>query len=114
MYILEVKGTKGYIQYQLETGQMTVLLKEDSSIGPHAYEAKDGRSYYQFDHTLGGKAVHGAHQQFIDELDNESFDYAGAIQGIRNLQVIRAIRESAASGNRVYLTDTRGREQTNS
>jgi predicted dehydrogenase len=103
MYVLEVNGTQGTIRYQLETGQMTVQMKEDAEIGPYSYKAGSGVSHFQFEHTLGGGAVHHAHQQFIDKLTDDQPDYSGAVQGIRTLQVIRAIRESAAAGRKVHI-----------
>lgn len=103
LFVIEINGTGGYIRYQLEAGLLIMEAKTDTPIGPYAYLASAGQTAFTFEHTLGGGAVHHAHQQFIERLSGNPATSIGAVEGIRTLRVIQAIRESAASGMKVQV-----------
>ncbi|TBL81954.1 Gfo/Idh/MocA family protein [Paenibacillus thalictri] len=103
LYILDVNGTAGSAQYILESGRMTIQLKDDFTEGNIAYQGGT-ISEFTFAHTLsGGGALPHVHQAFVDALrDGKRFDIDG-MTGYRAIRVMDCTREAAAAARKVII-----------
>lgn len=102
-YILDINGTQGSAQYILESGRLTLQMKEAVTVGDFSYSPEQ-ISQYTFPHTLSkGGALPRVHQSFVDALrEGRAFEIDGET-GYRAIRVMEATRQSAASGGKVYV-----------
>lgn len=103
LYDLEINGTQGFAKYNLESGRMTIQLKE--SVQMENFNCPAAQiNHFQFPHTLsGGAALPNMHQEFVDCLLQERKFETDGQTGYQAVRITEATLESAKSGKRVFI-----------
>ncbi|MNI21228.1 Inositol 2-dehydrogenase/D-chiro-inositol 3-dehydrogenase [compost metagenome] len=103
LYVLEVNGTSGWGRYILESGRLSIQMKNDFTEGNLLYQA-GSIAEYTFPHTLsGGRALPGVHQSFVDALREQKLFELDGKCGARAMQVMACTRQAAITQIRVDL-----------
>jgi predicted dehydrogenase len=103
LYNMEINGTAGMVTYKLDTGELTLQLKNDFTSAEIA--CKGGElTQCKLEHTLkGGGAMANVHQAFIDSLSGgQPFDADGTA-GFKALRVLEATRLAAKEKKQILI-----------
>ncbi len=103
LYTLEINGTAGQAKYQMGTGDLELLLKED-------YESKDivckggEPAQFKFDFALKrGGALHNVHQDFVHAIQRGEAFEADGMEGYKAIRIMEATRRAAKEHGRIEI-----------